>query len=68
MTKFKNSKGINTFKNISFKYIIFLLKDDAPMLNVIKSKLNLGNIRVYERFVNFEVSKKKRYWKNNRYI
>lgn len=59
MTKFKNNKGINTFKNISFKYIIFLLKDDAPMLNIIKSKLNLGNIRVYERFVNFEVSKKK---------
>jgi len=59
MTKFKNSKGINTFKNITFKYIIFLLKDDAPMLNLIKSKLNLGNIRVYERFVNFEVSKKK---------
>ena len=59
INNYKNKKGVVSSKGITFKYTIYLHKDDAPMLKQIKDRLGLGTVRIFERFVSFEVSKQK---------
>lgn len=59
INNYKNKEGVVTSKGITLKYTIFLHKDDAPMLKQIKNRLGLGTVRIYERFVSFEVTKQK---------
>lgn len=46
---FKDGK----WKTPSFKYTLYLHKDDEPLLNYIQKRLNLGKVYVYEHFTAF---------------
>jgi hypothetical protein len=48
---------IEKWKTPNFRYMIYLHKDDAPLLNYIKNRLNLGNVYVYDHFGSFIISK-----------
>jgi LAGLIDADG endonuclease len=37
--------------------VLYLHKDDAPLLNYIKKRLNLGKVYVYDHFGSFIISK-----------
>jgi hypothetical protein len=37
--------------------VLYLHKDDAPLLNYIKNRLNLGKVYVYDHFGSFIISK-----------
>jgi hypothetical protein len=37
--------------------VLYLHKDDAPLLNNIKNRLNLGKVYVYDHFGSFIISK-----------
>lgn len=56
INKYENSEG-KISNSVSFKYVLFLHKDDAPMLNELRDRLSIGTVKIYDRFVNFQVSK-----------
>ena len=55
-----NIKSLNgNYSSIRFVFQIFLHKDDAPLLNIIQKKLNIGKVYIFEHFTSFTVTSQK---------
>lgn len=50
----KNDKLVSA----CFTFTLFLHKDEAPLLNYIQDKLNLGKVRVYDHFAVYNINSK----------
>jgi LAGLIDADG endonuclease len=56
INKYENSEG-KISNSLNFRYVIFLHKDDTLLLNEVRERLSIGTVKVYDRFVKFQVSK-----------